>query len=308
MTANNVFGLSFYAIYDNQLQSRFADVFGKVEATIFNREDLMGAAWDSVWTNTRQAVELFGGCNTSFHFPVNNSNIVTDPFVRSRLIETLKRSEELGIPNVVIHANQLYLLEECKHQNWTELRSRYLDCLQEVIYQAGSNVSVNLENLPPIGNLYDDADPVFIFTEDFQEIDIQNVGITWDICHYFNTVYTMHYASNDPVFRDMLPSYQPCDYMDFTRIISKIKHWHFSAFDQMANPLTETICREGVLPVESCVEESMYQKALRLIYEDAVKSNKAIIFEIAEKDYTHRYYVLQMLEWAQKVVKEHSFL
>ncbi|MCC3378208.1 sugar phosphate isomerase/epimerase [Paenibacillus farraposensis] len=306
MTERNVFGLSFYAKYGEQLQPDYADLFGKVEAAIFNREDLLDPIWDSVWANTRRAVDWFGGRNTSFHFPVNHSNIVTDPFVKSRLIETLQRSEQLGIPHVVVHANQLYLLEEWKHQNMDELRAGFLDCLQDVIHQAGSSVSVCLENLPPIGNLYDDADPVFIFTKDFQDIQIGKMFFTWDICHYFNTVYTMNFARTHPEFQDMLPSYSPCDYMDFKTMISKIKHWHFSAFNQIANPITQSSCREGVLPWESCVDESLYAEALTLIHEDAVRENKAIIFEISEKDYTRRTHVLQMLEWAKKVVKEHS--
>lgn len=148
--------------------------------------------------------------------------------------------------------------------------------------------------------MYDDADSSILFASDINE----EIDYTWDICHYFNVVKTMKEANNDIKWNPYLAEVKQCDYFDFKENLSNIKHFHFSAFEKIANPFTKQVCREGVLPFQSCIDESYYIKALQIIYEDAMKNDKSIIFEIAENNYYERKNIIKMLEWAKKVINE----
>jgi hypothetical protein len=293
-------GYTFYALDDTQMDSKANKAIGRIEAILFNRQDLQDANWFKAWENIKKAVEIYGRNNVSFHFPVDDCDYISNKFVRSRLIEAINRSADLGLRLVVLHANQRLLLDEWKNIDVNSMRINFINELYNIIDKTDESIVIGLENMPPIGNCNDDADPLFIFPLDFKNIDHPRIKITFDINHYFNVVATMKEAKNNRRLKEKMPSFcEDCDYMDFEKIKDKIAHWHFSGFDNIANPLTSQISREGCCPWESKkVSEHEFRKAAQFIIENnKIHDARSVIFEVQDKDYSHRINVLKTANW-----------
>lgn len=301
MDINEILGFSFYAVCMDQVNDEICRLFGKAEAALFSHEDLQKDRWNKAWENIKRICNRMGSENVSFHFPMNECSLIKDAFVFERLLEAGEKANELNIKKIVLHSNCQIELDKWSLDNMNKMKEAVIEKLKHLNWR---NVKLCLENMPPIGNLCDDADVPFIFVEDFDEIVRNNIGITWDINHYFNTVATMKKAEEDIVFRSSLPRFQTCDYFDFESIISKIDHWHFSAFKAIANPVTNKICIEGCR-VKECedVTESVYKRAIKAIIADSKCNHKSIILEIAEKDYTNRNNIYEMREWINESAK-----
>lgn len=293
----NVFGFSFYALDRAQATENLINSFGKVEAILFSIEDLLDENWEIAWKNIKEMVDIKGKENVSFHFPMDNCDYVNDNFVRNRLEDAVRKANKLGIKKIVIHPNLRYQVSEWKYIDRNKMR----DILYEIVSNIKSDKTLLcIENMPPIGNKYDDGDSAVIFMDDLEK----NYNYTLDICHYFNVVETMKKTNNEKAWKEVLAEIKVCDYFDFLDKLKYIKHFHFSAFREIANPFENQICIEGVLPNDSCVDEDIYKLAMKIIYEDAVSNDKSIIFEISEEDYTNRKNIFKMLEWAKKNVEK----
>ncbi|MBD7912891.1 TIM barrel protein [Clostridium cibarium] len=293
-------GYTFYAPDDTQMDSKARKAIGRIEAILFSRQDLEDTNWSIAWKNIKKASKIYGENNVSFHFPVDDCDYIYDKFVRSRLIEAINRSADLGLRLVVLHANQRLLLDEWKNVDVSSMRINFINELYNIVDKTDKGMVIGLENMPPIGNRNDDADPLFIFPSDFKDIDHPRIKITFDINHYFNVVATMEEAKNNRSLKEKMPSfYGDCDYMDFQKIQDKIIHWHFSGFDNIANPLSNQICREGCCPWESKkVREDKFKEAARFIIENnKVDDERSVIFEVQDKDYSHRINVLKTANW-----------
>lgn len=296
-------GYTFYALDATQMDKKVQNTIGRIEAILFNREDLRQEHWDKAWENIKKAVNMYGNYNVSFHFPVNESDYINDVFVRNRLIEALKRGADLGIRLIVLHSNQRLLLDEWKNINIQKKRSHFINELYNIVNKADKNIIVGLENMPPIGNLNDDAEPLFLFPSDFKSIDHPQIKITFDINHFFNVIATMKTACNDKAFKNKLPIYSDdCDFFDFEQIKDKIVHWHFSGFHTIANPIINQITKEGCCPWESrVVEEDKYAKAAKFIIENnKIENQKSVIFEVEDCNYSNRINVLKTVDWFKR--------
>ena len=292
---DNIFGFTFYALDLKQVQTELIDKFGKAEAILFSNNDLENNNWEKVWRNLSKVAEIIGYENLSFHFPMDNCNYIDDAFIKQRLVDTICRANMLGITKVIIHPNLRYKINEWNCIDRKKMQTKLFDFINQL---DTGNVELCLENMPPIGNKFDDADSSVLFVSDINP----KIDYTWDICHYFNVVTTMELAIKDNKWKDVLADIEECHYLDFKNKLSNIKHYHFSAFEKIANPFSKQICNEGVLPEQSCVNESYYAEALKIIYNDAVKNNKRIIFEISEDNYYNRINIFKMLEWAKIVI------
>lgn len=293
----NVFGFSFYALNIAQATEDLINGFGKVEAILFSRDDLSDEKWEIAWKNIKEMVDIKGKKNVSFHFPMDNCDYVNDNFVRNRLEDAVRRANKLGIKKIVIHPNLRYQISEWKYIDRNKMR----DILYEIVSNIKSDKTLLcIENMPPIGNKYDDGDSAIIFMDDLTN----GCNYTLDICHYFNVVETMKKTDKEKAWKEVLAEIKVCDYFDFLDKLNYIKHFHFSAFREIANPFENQVCIEGVLPNDSCVDEDIYKLAMKIIYEDAVSNDKSIIFEISEEDYTNRKNIFKMLEWAKKNVEK----
>lgn len=294
---NNVFGFTFYALDLKQVSDLLLKSFGKAEAILFSEQDLQDSSWEKVWTNISKIVDILGGDNVSFHFPMDNCDYINSDFIKNRLIDAIDRANNLGIKKIVIHPNLRYKISEWQYIDRLKMQKTLYNFINSV---DSNQVTLCLENMPPIGNKFDDADSCILFASDISS----SINYTWDICHYFNVVKTMEIAKNNNNWNNILADIQICDYLDFTNYLKNIAHYHFSAFEKIADPFKNEICQEGVLPFESCVSEQLYIDALKIIYADALKNNKSIIFEISEKDYYHRDNIIKMLDWTKKVIKD----
>lgn len=293
----NVFGFSFYALDRAQATEDLINGFGKVEAILFSRDDLSDEKWEIAWKNIKEMVDIKGKENVSFHFPMDNCDYVNDNFVRNRLEDAVRRANKLGIKKIVIHPNLRYQISEWKYIDRNKMR----DILYEIVSNIKSDKTLLcIENMPPIGNKYDDGDSAIIFMDDLTN----GCNYTLDICHYFNVVETMKKNDKEKAWKEVLAEIKVCDYFDFLDKLNYIKHFHFSAFREIANPFENQVCIEGILPNDSCVDEDIYKLAMKIIYEDAVSNDKSIIFEISEEDYTNRKNIFKMLEWAKKNVEK----
>jgi len=117
-------------------------------------------------------------------------------------------------------------------------------------------------------------------------------------------VKTLDVANNDNRWDNFLcKPKNEINYETFFDYKNNIKHYHFSAFKDIANPFAQKFCQEGVLPTESVVDEMHYIQAMQFIYNDSVKNNKTIIFEISESNYIERKNIFKMLDWVKAILK-----
>lgn len=292
---NNVWGFTFYALDLKQIPIQLIEKFGKAEAILFSDNDLKSENWNKVWGNISKVVNIMGSENVSFHFPMDNCDYINNEFIKEKLIDSINKANKIGIKKIVIHPNLRYKISEWNYINREKMKEILYDFIKNI---DTGDVLLCLENMPPIGNKYDDADSAILFPNDINN----EINYTWDICHYFNVVKTMAETHNNSSWKTVLTEIKECNYLDFKEKIQNIKHFHFSAFEKIANPFIKQECKEGVLPFQSCVDESYYKKALQIIYKDAIKKDKSIIFEIAENNYYERKNIIKMLEWAKKAI------
>ncbi|MCF6298223.1 MAG: hypothetical protein L3J08_09630 [Flavobacteriaceae bacterium] len=141
-----------------------------------------------------------------------------------------------------------------------------------------------------------EIDPLFCFPDDFKVLEGTDINITWDICHYSNTLANMMDVLSGKQHRKYYPNIQNAKIEDFTKLNSRISHWHFSAFKGIADPKTGSKCTEGVLPIDSTLGENFYKKCLRLV-EGNSSTKRKITLEIQEENYVQRTTVKKMIKW-----------
>ena len=295
------FGLSFLATDIGQLPRRSADGPTLVEAVIFNRSDLEKASWDIIWKNISMAISEYCAENVTFHFPVNDSDYVNDPFVRSRLSEAHSRACDHGLCGIVVHANRVMPIKLWSSYSVNDERSKVAECLEKISSQnCGSGCWIGLENMPVMDNSGDLIDPTFVFPEDFSILQGGQVKITWDICHFLNTIETCNLVTMGKSPREDFPNFRVTSKDSYLVLIDQIVHWHFSSFLGVPNRRNNEVCQEGVLPWEGTLSEEEYLNALCLM--SSVNSEARCIFEVTEKNYRDRVNGRAMLSWARNLI------
>ena len=113
------------------------------------------------------------------------------------------RACDLGLAGVVVHANRIRPISEWKHLSPLTEREKVVSCLLNVINgkDLSSSTWIGLENMPIMDNAGDLIDPSFVFIDDFNLLKGTGVGVTWDMCHYLNTLETVKevLAGNQPM-------------------------------------------------------------------------------------------------------------
>jgi hypothetical protein len=272
-----------------------------VEAIVFNREDLEQPKWELVWKGVKAAIGYYQPENVSFHFPVNHSDYVADPFVKERLIETLERASEFGMAGVVVHSNRVTPFQNWIGVNLETERQKVIDTLVDVRRRSSSQTWLALENMPVMDNYGIEVDPLFVYPEDFKELRKTDVKVVFDICHFSNTQANIRQVLSGEQDRKYYPNVRDVGDFDFLSIVDLIVHWHFSSFLGIANPDTREICKEGVIPSKGSLGESYYREAFQKIVQAADPSGH-MVFEIQEKDYKNRLEAGEMLKWAYSLL------
>jgi len=275
----------FLATDIRQLTALSGVDIGCVEAIIFNREDLEDRPWQIIWSNISTACDTYNAENVIFHFSVNDSDYTDDPWVRIRLKEAYERVSDLGISGMVVHSNRIRPIPEWQRINLNTEREKVVTVLNDLLsLHSSQRPWLGLENMPVMDNHGIEIDPIFCFPHDFKILNGTNIGITWDICHYTNTLANMEKLYNGSHLPCHYPNSRIAQLEDFSMLENKIVHWHFSAFAGIANPDTGEKCHEGVLPEVSALGEETYISSAKLM-KKMLKSDQKITLEIQEKNY-----------------------
>lgn len=270
-----------------------------IEAVIFNFEDLEKSIWKLVWQNIKLVINEYGSNNVTFHFPVNNSDYIRDPFVEDRLYEALNRASDLGMHGIIVHSNRIRKISEWKDVDLNSERKLVIDKLNKIRSKVSSSTFLALENMPIMDNYGIEIDPLFCFPEDFNILSDCKIGIVWDICHYSITLTNINEVVQKKQNKSYYPNFKIASPKDFVQISDKIVHWHFSGFQGIANPDTKSITKEGVIPSESYLGEAEYELYMNYIL-DISNNNQHIVFEIQDADYYSRTNIYKMINWFQQ--------
>ncbi len=279
--------MPFLASNAAQLQATKGRGISAVEAVIFNRTDLADGPWHSVWKNIENAVRAYGPEQVVFHFPVNDCNYVADVFVRQRVEEAWQRCGDTGCAGMVVHANQVFPFAHWQSNDIAQARLRVVDVLADVLRQTEPGPHscwLGLENMPLMDNLGKEIDPTFVFPEDFDVLEGTQIGITWDHCHYSNALMNAQQALEGKQSKYWYPNLRQAGLLEFQMLESRIVHWHFSAFEGLANPETGATCREGFPPELSTLGEEPYAEILKEIMSRSTRK-RLMTLEIQEDNY-----------------------
>ncbi len=268
--------------------------FGAVEAIVFDRKALDAENWRILWQLIDRAIAIYSPERVTFHFPVNHSDYVDDVFVRSRLVEAIARCTDREMHGLVVHSNRIRPIGSWMNISIPDERAKVIDCLGNLA--ACYDVPIFIENMPIMDNYGIEIDPLFVFPNDFIEAVSAGLQVVWDICHYSSTVATVNEVLAGQQSRSHFPNLRECDYLDFLSIGRHIQHWHFSAFNGIANPSTGARCTEGVHPLGSSLGPGPYLRALKAAY-GIMRPNTHVVLEVREDDYSHRRNFDRLRDW-----------
>lgn len=144
---SNVWGFTFYALDLEQIPLQFIKMFGKAEAILFSDNDLKTENWNKVWENISKVASIMGSENISFHFPMDNCDYINNSFIAERLIDAVKRANEIGIKKIVIHPNLRYTIKEWTYIDREKMKKILFDFIKRI---DKGKVLLCLENMPPI--------------------------------------------------------------------------------------------------------------------------------------------------------------
>jgi hypothetical protein len=273
-----------------------------VEASLFDRRDLVDdGAWAAACRNVRAIAAGPRPPSFTFHFPVNECDYLDDGRVRDRLWEALDLAAECSLDGVVLHSNRVFPTDVWRTMDLARERARYAEFAVGLRRRVrGAAFWVGLENMPITGNDAAELDPLLVFPDDFDGLCGDNVGVTWDFCHYS---YSVHVArgllSGALGERDNYPNVRDDGFFAFERLGAHIVHYHFSAFRGVASRAAGTACVEGVAPWESTVDEAVYREAFRRMQRTG--RARAATLEIREADYTRREAAYRVAAWCREV-------
>ena len=154
------------------------------------------------------------------HFPTDNADYLNDEFINIAI--------KYNASGITVYANQFINVVEFQSYNHLDNRKRIIEFFNMLDEEIKGTDIYRIKNLPIIGNLGDAFDPIFIYPRDFIDLvnlELSNVGITWDIYHWSITYLTRLGISK-------LLRQEEIEYKDFHKYLSlmnHIKYFHFSS-------------------------------------------------------------------------------
>lgn len=290
----------FFGLDSKQIDLKWVEKGYGLEANIFDGKSLFDKSYTKKFSEVLSFVQTLNPSLLTLHFPTDNADYLNDEFIKKQLYEFINLGIKYNASGITVHANQFMNVAEFQNYNLLDNRKRiieFFNMLDEEI--KGTDIWIGVENLPIIGNLGDDFDPIFIYPEDFTDLvnlELSNVGITWDICHWSITYLTRLGISK-------LLRQEEIEYKDFHKylsLIDHIKHFHFSSFKHLTIPFSEVRCFEGENPVNGSIDESLLHETLLKVKKNTLDRNIGIVFEVQETDYTNRKRSWETLNWFQK--------
>ncbi len=292
--------ISFLASDLSQLPQKKSYGNDAVEAILFNESQLESNIWVESWKNIEHATKIYGNKNVTFHFPMNGSDYSYDARIYKRLVEAYKRAIDLGIAGVVVHSNLIREIDTWKKYQVTAEQRRIGEKLLNVVSRfPKSDTWLGLENMPIVGNFGKDTDPLFCFEEDFFNLP-DEIGIVWDVCHSSSTQAYIKESNESNSIKNLIA--RDINGLDISleKIIDRITHWHFAAFQGLNNPIKKTVCVEGVLPGEGYFDKLYYEKLVDYINSYS-PSSRIINFEVIEDNYQQRKRAKSIVSWYKEL-------
>jgi len=231
---------------------------------------------------------------------MNHANYVESCGIRDRLWATIDVLSDLGTRGMVLHANQTRPARYWTPKATARIRDQFISFIVELKARIrGAPIWVGLENMPVTGNTVDEYDPILVYGDDYRGICSENLGITWDLCHYS---YTLHMSqlilTGEVALRDHNHA-RECTLSDGWSSRESIFHLHFAGFRGVA---TESGgCIEGMLPWDSSLGSDYYAELLKEASAE-LPNCSSVTFEVTESDYAARKNFPAMAKWADMVL------
>ncbi|MFE2205051.1 hypothetical protein [Streptomyces rubiginosohelvolus] len=299
--ASMILCIPFLASDPDQFDPRWIENGWGVEANLFDRDAIMDTdVWQGVRATVRRVARDERPPAFTFHFPVNDCDYLADPVVERRLFEAIDLVADNGLDGLVLHSNRIRSVAQWRQLDVEKERQQYVEYVHALADRVGdASFWIGLENMPITGNDALELDPLLVFPEDFDGLSVGNIGITWDFCHYSYSVYVAELLAAGELVEDAdcYPNVRSSGYLDFARLGPMTVHHHFSSFEGVATR-AGGVCREGALPTDGVVPESVNEQAFALI----AKSERArtVTLEIREHDYHNRQAVYEAARWCEQ--------
>lgn len=228
---------------------------------------------------------------SAFHFPTENADYLESDIIFNTLIESLKIVGKNNIPYLILHSN---LIRSISHFDYSEVlskRKKFIKQYETLDKIAGnSNVIVCIENLPIIGNDGNDFDSVFVFPNDYGELNFKNVKVVWDIGHWAYTC--AHFSELSGYYRHVNTTPK---FRDFFEIEDKIVRLHFSSFKNGYTTDGTLKHEEGIIPQQGDFSENELIDVCRTI--NSLERKFDMTLEIKEEKYTNRKNTILTIDW-----------
>lgn len=290
----------FFGLDRKQIDLKWVEQGYGLEANIFDGESLHDKSYTTKFSDVLSFVQTLNPSLLTLHFPTDNADYLNSEFIRKQLYEFINLAIKYNAAGITVHANQFMNMAEFQTYNLIDNRKRIIEFFKMIDEEIkGTNIWIGVENLPIIGNLGDDFDPIFVYPEDFNDLvnlDLSNVGITWDICHWSITYLTRLGISK--LLRQEEIEYK--DFHKYINLMNHIKHLHFSSFKHLTIPYSEVRCFEGESPTNGSINEHLLHETLLKVKNQVSSRNIGIVFEVQETDYTNRVKSWETLNWFQK--------
>ncbi|ATL40953.1 sugar phosphate isomerase/epimerase family protein [Bacillus velezensis] len=289
--------IPFFGLDPKQIDEKWVEAGYGLEANIFDGHSFGEADYIKTFNQTLEYAKQLDPSLLTLHFPTDHADYVHEDHIKKQLYHFAELAVKYGAKGITVHANQFMTVEEFQVYDLEGNRKKIVEFFAEFDERLkGTDIWIGVENLPIIGNLGEDFDPIFIYPEDFTELvqlDLKHVGITWDLCHWAITYQT--HLSSALMFRNDQLKYP--DFFQFLSIKESIKHYHFSSFRQLAFPHGGVRCFEGRHPSEGTIAEELLRRAADTLQELYRNQDTGIVFEVMEEDYTERRESWRTLEW-----------
>lgn len=285
-----------------QFDKSYLDAGLGIEMSIFDRQDIMNSQpWESIKANAHRIMS-FDPPAAIFHFPVNDCDYLYDKTVRNRLYEVIDLIADIGMDGLVLHSNRIAGHQVWSRRHLSQERGQLADFLEQLNARIkDKGIWVGMENMPLMGNDALDYDPILVYPQDTTMISYDDIGLTWDFCHYSYTVEAVTRIMNGTLSGDGYPPLSACDFLDFKSLTDRIYHYHFSAFRGFATT-SGGRCREGFAPWEGDVEESVYDKGFQVICQS--QRARTVTLEIAEANYVDRTQIWKVVDWCRQRITD----
>ncbi|RJQ27825.1 hypothetical protein C4577_00680 [Candidatus Parcubacteria bacterium] len=233
----------------------------------------------------------------SLHFPVNNADYLTSPKVKEYLYKFIDLAFKHNISVIVLHSNSIELLETFNIKSLAKKRARYLAFFKKLdLYLLNKKLKICIENMPIVGNSGEDVDCIFVLPKDFKKLNFNNIKITWDIGHW---AYTWSVLKSLTAISPYIKTTK-VQFNEFLKLRRNLAHFQFSSFRTIALPGTNSVCVEGVVPMQGDIDEKLLQNVLHVIY--SWKEQYVMSLEIQDEDYAHRVNLLKTINWIENVI------